>query len=983
VASVTLATLAVGVPSAQAADPADVGVTVNAPSAASTGSVFQFTATVINHGPAVASNVSVVDYLPGSLTLQSVTSTDGTDTCGFSATAANCSLGSMTADESTVLTFTVERTSEAGFTNSVQVSSDADPYSGNNHDYFTMFPDVDPSDLAISMTGPITPPVGSTFDVTITVVNNGPATASSVLVTDNLPSQVSFVAVTPSICGYSSGPRRVSCYTPSLANGASIAITLSLQRVAGEAFSNTASVSGDNELDASNNSASWGFAADPDYQADVGIDLTAPSNPPVGTDFDYTVTLTNHGPAASSGSRFYLNLPGATTLVSGPAACVYEAIYHYLNCSTGAIPSGDARAFTVTVHRDGGYPLSASASLSQTALDPNNDNNFDSLTLAGDPSWASDVEVDLSAPASPVTGTFFEVTMTVENHGPYEAADVDATLYWDPDRVTLDDIAVSADATCEPSIRWAECFIRTLDLGEQVEIVFTFTRTSPNYLYFDAESSSRFDLVSSNNYLRLQIAPDATAETDMGIVVEGPSSTPPVGASFDYTITVSNHGSNLGRDVQVTDVLPDEVTFISASPASCTHKPVDREVSCPLAEVPSGDTRIVTLTVRRDSGVAFTNTANVSSLIDFNEENDSDQATVAVDAGAGADMSVSITGPGSNPAVGSTFSYALTLTNGGPGTATNVHLTSPVPTQTSFVSVLPRACWYKNSTRNVRCDYASIPNGGSRQVTITLRRNTEAPFTLSGSAASDVDPNSANNTASVQVDGGSATLTVTLAGSGAGSVSSSPAGISCPGDCAEAYPTGTVVDLTATPTGGSTFTGWSGACTGVGACQVTMNVATSVTATFASSGPTVLFPTSFTVQVGSAQGGDAASLAADDDNFLVVGSTTKGTRTATWYGTFTGVSNATSSLAATYKGKSTLTCTQVISMWRWTDSTWVQLDSRSVGTTEVQVSSLTPPGSLADFVSGTTGTGDVRLRVSCSTTAGTFSLSGDLMRLNV
>jgi hypothetical protein len=115
----------------------------------------------------------------------------------------------------------------------------------------------------------------------------------------------------------------------------------------------------------------------------------------------------------------------------------------------------------------------------------------------------------------------------------------------------------------------------------------------------------------------------------------------------------------------------------------------------------------------------------------------------------------------------------------------------------------------------------------------------------------------------------------------------------------------------------------------------------------------------------------------------VVGSTRGTTKTATWYGTFTGVSNTTSSLAATYKGKSSATCTQVISIWRWSDSTWVQLDSRSIGTAEVQVASPSPAGTLGDFVSGASGLGDVRVRVSCSSTVAQFQLSGDLLKLAV
>ena len=72
-------------------------------------------------------------------------------------------------------------------------------------------------------------------------------------------------------------------------------------------------------------------------------------------------------------------------------------------------------------------------------------------------------------------------------------------------------------------------------------------------------------------------------------------------------------------------------------------------------------------------------------------------------------------------------------------------------------------------------------------------------------------------------------LTVTT--SGAGTVTSIPEGIDCPGDCSEHYDTGTPVTLTATAAAGSTFTGWSGDCSGL-ACSLTMSANRSVSATF-------------------------------------------------------------------------------------------------------------------------------------------------------
>jgi uncharacterized repeat protein (TIGR02543 family) len=75
-------------------------------------------------------------------------------------------------------------------------------------------------------------------------------------------------------------------------------------------------------------------------------------------------------------------------------------------------------------------------------------------------------------------------------------------------------------------------------------------------------------------------------------------------------------------------------------------------------------------------------------------------------------------------------------------------------------------------------------------------------------------------------------LTVTLAGAGSGTVTSSPAGINCAPDCSGTYNDDTMVTLTATPATGSVFDGWSGDCTGTGSCVVTMDQARSVTASF-------------------------------------------------------------------------------------------------------------------------------------------------------
>jgi alpha-tubulin suppressor-like RCC1 family protein len=79
---------------------------------------------------------------------------------------------------------------------------------------------------------------------------------------------------------------------------------------------------------------------------------------------------------------------------------------------------------------------------------------------------------------------------------------------------------------------------------------------------------------------------------------------------------------------------------------------------------------------------------------------------------------------------------------------------------------------------------------------------------------------------------GPRTLTVSTAGTGAGTVVSTPAGIDCRSTCTHTFAFGTSIALTATADPGSQFTGWSGDCGGTGPCSFTMSANHSAVATF-------------------------------------------------------------------------------------------------------------------------------------------------------
>ena len=142
---------------------------------------------------------------------------------------------------------------------------------------------------------------------------------------------------------------------------------------------------------------------------------------------------------------------------------------------------------------------------------------------------------------------------------------------------------------------------------------------------------------------------------------------------------------------------------------------------------------------------------------------------------------------------------------------------------------------------------ASAGTGGtiSPTGTVTVSRNASRSFTITPSTGYSIDRVAvdgssvgavstytfsnvtANHTisASFKADTTKYTLTINRSGSGTGTVSNNPSGLS--------FARGTVVTLTATPDAGSSFVGWSGGCSGTTpTCTVTMSANVIVTATF-------------------------------------------------------------------------------------------------------------------------------------------------------
>ena len=110
-------------------------------------------------------------------------------------------------------------------------------------------------------------------------------------------------------------------------------------------------------------------------------------------------------------------------------------------------------------------------------------------------------------------------------------------------------------------------------------------------------------------------------------------------------------------------------------------------------------------------------------------------------------------------------------------------------------------------------------------------------------------------------------LDVAIAGPGSGTVISDRPGIDCPTTCTAGFVRDCEIELSAVPDPSSSFTGWSGDCTGTGACLVPMSTAASVTATFASHGDAL-----WVVRAGGSNSEELMGVAVDgSDNVISAG----------------------------------------------------------------------------------------------------------------
>lgn len=217
--------------------------------------------------------------------------------------------------------------------------------------------------------------------------------------------------------------------------------------------------------------------------------------------------------------------------------------------------------------------------------------------------------------------------------------------------------------------------------------------------------------------------------------------------------------------------------------------------------------------------------------------------TCAVPAPADLTIVKSHTGNFSQGQVGAT--YSAVVTNSGAGAKPAGAAVSVTDAPPAGLTILAMSGTGWTCTTLPTCTRNDVLAAGASYPPITIT------VAVAGAATSPqvnsitvttaaTESNTSNNTATDSttiVSGVPGLLTVTKAGSGAGTVTSLDGGINCGATCSQPYVLGSSIQLTAVPTGAAVFTGWLGACTGTGGCTVAINGTKAVKATFAATSP--------------------------------------------------------------------------------------------------------------------------------------------------
>ena len=357
---------------------ADLSITKAGPATITAGTNATYTITVTNNGPSDAQSVSISDALPPGTTFVSESQISGSDNFACTGTATiTCTLANFPGGntDTFAIVFKVSPTVTGGttLTNTATVSSSTpDPDMANNSFSAASTVGAASADLAITKSGPAAVAAGLNVTYTITVTNNGPSDAPSVMVTDPTPAGTTFVSNSGACV------TAFPCSLGTLTSGQSVIIratyTVNANAASGSTITNTSTVSSAvNDPNAGNNSST--SSATVSVSADLSITKTGSTTVTNGTNATYQIAVSDLGPANSSGVTVTDAIPSNTSFVSATPSQGSCSGTTTVTCSLGTINAGSSATIAVVLRVTSGNSVTNTASVTAATPDPNLTNN--------------------------------------------------------------------------------------------------------------------------------------------------------------------------------------------------------------------------------------------------------------------------------------------------------------------------------------------------------------------------------------------------------------------------------------------------------------------------------------------------------------------------------------------------------------------------------------------------------------------------------
>ena len=734
---------------------ADVSVTKTGATNVVAGSNLTYTITVTNLGPATASNVVVSDVLPTNTVFVSATG-DGSYSNGV------VIWGGLISFANTATTnFTVTLIAPAGgwITNTVSsTSSISDPIPANNDGSASAAQVISSvtanADVATFKSGATNVTAGSNLTYTISVTNLGPSTASNVVVSDVLPTNTTFVSAPGG--SLSNGVVTWSSLT-NLAASTGTNFTVTVTAPAGGSITNTASsVSSTADPDPGNNDGNAPAAqviSSVSASADVATFKTGATNAVAGSNLTYTITVTNLGPSTASNVVVFDTLPTNAVLVSAGGGSLSNGVVTWSSLTNLSVGTGTN--FTVTVTAPAGGSITNTASSTAATPDPDPGNNNGSAAggrVVTVVSASADLFVLKSGLTNALVATNLTYTIAVTNLGPSDATNV---VVSDTLPVGASFVSVTGGGILASNVvSWAVAAL-PFGLGTNFTLTVMTPSNAATLTNIVSATSPVPDPAPANNdgsAAASRVITAVGASADLTLAKSGPMFVIATSNTV-YTITVTNLGPSTASNVIVSDILPGGVTFVSASGGGTLSSNV---VTWPaLVSLTAGAVSNFTVTVAAPaSSGTITNIASLTSTTPdpsaANNDGSAAGSRVVTTVNADADLFVAKTGPG-NIAATSNLTYTISVTNLGPGTASNVVVSDVLPAGAAFVSADSGGTVSNNIVTWPVIPLLPAGTATNYSVTLTAPPMPGSLTNVASATSSTSDPNASNNDGSASV----------------------------------------------------------------------------------------------------------------------------------------------------------------------------------------------------------------------------------------